>query len=168
MSDSTLRTGVHRIELVVRDHELDQYGVVNNAVYPQYLEVARADLLHQIGVDTNAVAAEGRSLALAELSLRFLSPLRGKMRFVVETQTFSLDGGAGGVSAMCVCSAVADGDSRGGGDGCISRCTWTAGAHGEMGARGPSVLLGIRSGAAFVLVSFVRRCGALPRAPQGV
>ncbi len=65
----------------VRDHELDQYGVVNNAVYLNYLEHTRHSFLYGIGLDAAFVAAQGRSLALSEVRCRYLAPLCSRQLF---------------------------------------------------------------------------------------
>ena len=64
------------VDLKVRDSELDQFLVVNNANYSVYLQHARHEFLEQIGLPVAAATVEGGALALSRLVLNFKAPLR--------------------------------------------------------------------------------------------
>ena len=60
--------------LTVRSYECDSYGHVNNAVYLNYLELARHELLAAIGMDFAAVRAAGFGLVVARIDIRYRRP----------------------------------------------------------------------------------------------
>ena len=82
----------YQLEMQVRDYELDQYGVVNNSVYNNYLEHTRHEFLITVGIDAAEVASSGRSLALSRLSLHYRASLRSKDRFRVTLAVSVLSG----------------------------------------------------------------------------
>ncbi len=82
---------VHQVDFEVRDYECDLQGVVNNAVYQNYLEHARHQFLLSRGVDFVEMSRTGRQLVLVKATLEYRRSLRPKDRFRVET-TAQMDG----------------------------------------------------------------------------
>lgn len=74
------------LEFEVRDYECDLQGIVNNAVYQNYLEHARHVFLKTIGLDFAALAAQQVNLVLVRIELDYLHPLRSGDRFTVSVR----------------------------------------------------------------------------------
>ena len=72
-----------KLELEVRDYECDIQGIVNNAVYQNYLEHARHLFLKQRGVDFIALSKKGIDLVVVRVEIDYLYPLRSDDRFFV-------------------------------------------------------------------------------------
>lgn len=63
------------ITLKVRDYECDLQGIVNNSVYQQYMEHARHEFIHDLGLDFANLHKEGTDLVVARLEMAFKTPL---------------------------------------------------------------------------------------------
>jgi acyl-CoA thioester hydrolase len=75
------------IELAVRDYECDLQGVVNNAVYQNYLEHARHEFLQSRGLDFAELTAQGVYVMVVRAELDYLRPLRSGDVFRVSVNT---------------------------------------------------------------------------------
>ncbi|KAL6911674.1 hypothetical protein ACP4OV_000479 [Aristida adscensionis] len=73
----------YEVEMMVRDCDLDQYGVVNNAVFASYMDKAREEVLASFGMSRDSIARTGRAMALSDLNIRYLAPLKRGAKFVV-------------------------------------------------------------------------------------
>jgi acyl-CoA thioester hydrolase len=74
------------LEMAVRDYECDLQGVVNNAVYQNYLEHARHEYMKSIGIDFAALTAEGINLVVTRAEIDYKLSLTSGDRFVVEVR----------------------------------------------------------------------------------
>ena len=73
-----------KLEMSVRDYEVDMEGVVNNAVYQNYLEHARHEYLKSIGIDFAKMVAQGINMVLTRIELDYKWPLVSGDSFVIE------------------------------------------------------------------------------------
>jgi len=78
--------GCFSLEMAVRDYECDLQGVVNNAVYQNYLEHARHEYLKSIGIDFAALTAQGINLVVTRVEIDYKLSLTSGDRFVVEVR----------------------------------------------------------------------------------
>lgn len=74
------------LEMAVRDYECDLQGVVNNAVYQNYLEHARHEYLKLVGIDFAALAAQKINLVVTRVEIDYKTSLVSGDRFVVEVR----------------------------------------------------------------------------------
>ena len=70
-----------RLDFQVRDYECDLQGVVNNAVYQNYLEHCRHEFIKELGLDFAELAARGLNLVVIRSELEYKRPLRSGDRF---------------------------------------------------------------------------------------
>ena len=71
----------------VRDYECDLQGVVNNAVYQNYLEHARHEFINSVGLDFAKMHEEGIDAMVIKIELEYKLPLRSGDEFVVRNAT---------------------------------------------------------------------------------
>lgn len=74
------------VELKVRDYECDMGYVVNNAVYLNYLEHARHELLGGLGVRFGDLAKRGIFLVVTRIEADFKASLTSGDNFIVRTE----------------------------------------------------------------------------------
>ena len=75
-----------RTEITVRDYECDSAGIVNNAIYLNYLEHARHELLRKFGVVSVELHERGIDPVVSRIEIDYLIPLRPRDRVSVVTR----------------------------------------------------------------------------------
>jgi acyl-CoA thioester hydrolase len=75
---------VFETEMLVRDYECDLQGIVNNAVYQNYLEHARHEFLHEVGLDFAQLCRDGIDAVVTRIEMDYKLPLRPRDRFTVK------------------------------------------------------------------------------------
>ena len=74
------------VEITVRDYECDQQGIVNNAVYLNYLQHARHEYGRSVGLDWLELNKKGIDLVLHRAELDFIRSLHPGESIVVTAQ----------------------------------------------------------------------------------
>lgn len=77
---------IHSLEMEVRDYECDLQGIVNNAIYQNYLEHARHTMLRSLGVDFADLTRRRIHLVLVRAELDYRASLTGGDRFRIDTR----------------------------------------------------------------------------------
>lgn len=67
----------YKLDLKVRDYECDMQGIVNNAIYQNYLEHCRHEFLLSMGIDFNRLTQNKIFLVVVRAELDYKTPLRG-------------------------------------------------------------------------------------------
>lgn len=76
---------VNELSFKVRDYECDLQGVVNNAVYQNYLEHARHVFLKEHNIDFAALSKAGTNLVVIRAELDYKGSLSSGDSFIVRT-----------------------------------------------------------------------------------
>lgn len=76
----------HRFPIRVRFYELDPYSHVNHAVYVQYFEAARIELLREAGLTLQGMMDDGVMIVVSDIATRFIRSAAADDELVVETE----------------------------------------------------------------------------------
>jgi len=79
-------TTTYQLQLSVRDYECDMQGVVNNAVYQNYLEHARHECLKPHNIDFAALTKAGIHLLVVRAEIDYKGSLTSGDTFTVHTR----------------------------------------------------------------------------------
>ncbi len=128
---------VHRVSTRVRFHECDLYGHVNHAVYLQYMETARVQLLRDHAMPLDELRRRGVNLVVRRVSIEYLKPAFLDDPLEVATQVQRMRGSSGAFRQV-----VTRGDDR------IAEATveWACVGNDGRPVRLPPELAGIRPG----------------------
>lgn len=75
---------VFEIEMMVRDYECDMQGIVNNAVYQNYLEHCRHEFLHSVGLDFDQLCKSGIDAVVTRIEIDYRRSLKSRDVFIVK------------------------------------------------------------------------------------
>ena len=82
---------VHRYPVVIREHHVDSFGHVNNAVYLELLEEARWEMITERGYGLEKIRETGQGPTILEIHLLFIQELRLRESVVIHTQNITYE-----------------------------------------------------------------------------
>ncbi len=82
---------VFRYPVLIREHHLDTFGHVNNAVYLELLEEARWEFIAQRGYGLKDVIKFGLGPTVLEWNIKFRKEIRLRERINIESQMLTYD-----------------------------------------------------------------------------
>ena len=72
-----------KLDFKVRDYECDFQGIVNNAVYQNYLEHTRSEFLRSNGLSVTELSKKNINLIVIKIEINYKYPLRAGDHFYV-------------------------------------------------------------------------------------
>lgn len=87
MSQTNEEGLVAETEIEVRSYELDSFGHVNHAVFLNYLEHARFELLREGGIPAESLPARGWGVYVVRLEIDYLKEARVGDRLLIRSRT---------------------------------------------------------------------------------
>jgi acyl-CoA thioester hydrolase len=73
---------IFELPFKVRDYECDLQGIVNNAVYQNYLEHTRHEFLEHVGLNFAQMHVDGIDAVVIRIEIDYKSPLKSGDQFV--------------------------------------------------------------------------------------
>jgi len=82
----SIETSHFELKLSVRNYELDSFGVINNAVYQNYLEHTRHQFLESQDLKLTAYLEQGLSPVITKAEIEYRSSLQSRDDFIVSLE----------------------------------------------------------------------------------
>lgn len=78
---------IFELPFKVRDYECDLQGIVNNAVYQNYLEHTRHEFLNKVGLNFTQMHNDGIDAVVIRIEIDYKFPLKSGDEFVCKLST---------------------------------------------------------------------------------
>ena len=78
---------IYEQKMKVRDYECDMEGIVNNAVYQNYMECTRHEMIRERGISFAELVEKKIFIVVARADIRYKHPRRSGDEFVVTCQS---------------------------------------------------------------------------------